>query len=169
MGFWSRRPRREPLLNARHRAARLAWAREPRDWKRVAWNDESRCRREAENMAAFGDGSCNFEPCSSDEDDTCGGTPSLKFHTTPTGGRLSFDIFKVRLHGRSSAGLGSNTDTSRLSLAFYFHFALTRIYTSKTRGFMVATINRGCFCRWMHSSRRRVICPRHLNDRFSVD
>ncbi|GFS81274.1 HTH_Tnp_Tc3_2 domain-containing protein [Trichonephila clavipes] len=42
----SRRPKREPLLNARHRVARLAWAREHRDWseedwKRVVWSDES--------------------------------------------------------------------------------------------------------------------------------
>ncbi|GFU78487.1 transposable element Tcb1 transposase [Trichonephila clavipes] len=46
MGFGSRRPTRVPLLNARHRPARLAWARERRDWivedwKRVAWSDES--------------------------------------------------------------------------------------------------------------------------------
>ncbi|GFU85476.1 transposable element Tc1 transposase [Trichonephila clavipes] len=39
-----------PLLNARHEAARLVWAREHRDWsvedwKRVAWRDESRFRQ----------------------------------------------------------------------------------------------------------------------------
>ncbi|GFW83410.1 HTH_Tnp_Tc3_2 domain-containing protein [Trichonephila clavipes] len=49
IGFGSRRPTRVPLLNARHRAARLAWAREDRDWsvedwKRVTWSDESRFR-----------------------------------------------------------------------------------------------------------------------------
>ncbi|GFV06504.1 HTH_Tnp_Tc3_2 domain-containing protein [Trichonephila clavipes] len=49
MGFGSRRPTRVPLLNARHRAARLAWAREQRDWsvedwKQVAWNYVSRFR-----------------------------------------------------------------------------------------------------------------------------
>ncbi|GFX33108.1 uncharacterized protein TNCV_5042761 [Trichonephila clavipes] len=49
MGFGSRRPSRVPLLNARHRAARLARVREHRDWsveswKRVAWSDESRFR-----------------------------------------------------------------------------------------------------------------------------
>ncbi|GFX12152.1 transposable element Tcb2 transposase [Trichonephila clavipes] len=49
MGFVSHRPKRVPLLNARHRTTRLAWAREPRDWsvedwKRVAWSDESRFR-----------------------------------------------------------------------------------------------------------------------------
>ncbi|GFT37945.1 HTH_Tnp_Tc3_2 domain-containing protein [Trichonephila clavipes] len=49
MGFVSRRPTRVPLLNARHRAESLAWSREHRDWsvedwKRVAWNDESRFR-----------------------------------------------------------------------------------------------------------------------------
>ncbi|GFS78875.1 HTH_Tnp_Tc3_2 domain-containing protein [Trichonephila clavipes] len=48
-GFGSRRPTRVPLLNACHRATRLAWAREHRDWsvedwKRVAWSDESRFR-----------------------------------------------------------------------------------------------------------------------------
>ncbi|GBM72907.1 hypothetical protein AVEN_68487-1 [Araneus ventricosus] len=47
LGCGIRRPTRVPLLNARHRAARLAWARELRewtleDWKRVAWSDESR-------------------------------------------------------------------------------------------------------------------------------
>ncbi|GBM09781.1 hypothetical protein AVEN_101819-1 [Araneus ventricosus] len=49
MGFGSRRPMRVPLLNTRHRAARLAWAREHRewtleDWKRAAWSEESRFR-----------------------------------------------------------------------------------------------------------------------------
>ncbi|GBM04891.1 hypothetical protein AVEN_252830-1 [Araneus ventricosus] len=49
MGFGSRRPTRVTLLNARHRAARLAWAREQRewtldDWKRVAWSDKSSFR-----------------------------------------------------------------------------------------------------------------------------
>ncbi|GFW67982.1 transposable element Tc1 transposase [Trichonephila clavipes] len=49
MGFGSDRFSRVPLLNARLRAARLAWAREHRncsveDWKRVAWSNESRFR-----------------------------------------------------------------------------------------------------------------------------
>ncbi|GFV34904.1 HTH_Tnp_Tc3_2 domain-containing protein [Trichonephila clavipes] len=49
MGFGSRRPTRVLLLNARHRAVRLAWAREHRncrveDSKRVAWSEESRFR-----------------------------------------------------------------------------------------------------------------------------
>ncbi|GFW99816.1 transposable element Tc1 transposase [Trichonephila clavipes] len=49
MGFGSRRPTSVPLLNARHRDARLVWAREHRDWsvddwERVAWGDESRFR-----------------------------------------------------------------------------------------------------------------------------
>ncbi|GBN46481.1 Transposable element Tcb2 transposase [Araneus ventricosus] len=49
MGFESRRPTKVQLLNARHRAARLAWARESRewtleDWNCVAWSDESRFR-----------------------------------------------------------------------------------------------------------------------------
>ncbi|GFV47615.1 HTH_Tnp_Tc3_2 domain-containing protein [Trichonephila clavipes] len=44
VGFGSRRPLRVPLLNVRHRAARLAWARDwnEEDWKRIAWSDESR-------------------------------------------------------------------------------------------------------------------------------
>ncbi|GFW90183.1 HTH_Tnp_Tc3_2 domain-containing protein [Trichonephila clavipes] len=47
MGFGSRLSMRVPRLNARHWAARLAWAKENRDWnvegwKRVAWSDESR-------------------------------------------------------------------------------------------------------------------------------
>ncbi|GFW84272.1 HTH_Tnp_Tc3_2 domain-containing protein [Trichonephila clavipes] len=46
MGFGSCRCTRVPLLKARHRVARLAWARELRDWsvddsKRVAWRAES--------------------------------------------------------------------------------------------------------------------------------
>ncbi|GBM01549.1 Transposable element Tc1 transposase [Araneus ventricosus] len=49
MGFGRRRSTRVPLLNSLHRAARLAWAREHRewtleDWKRVAWSYESRFR-----------------------------------------------------------------------------------------------------------------------------
>ncbi|GFW01891.1 HTH_Tnp_Tc3_2 domain-containing protein [Trichonephila clavipes] len=47
MCFGSRLPTRVALLNARHRAERLAWAREHRDWsvenwKQEAWSDESR-------------------------------------------------------------------------------------------------------------------------------
>ncbi|GFU66879.1 uncharacterized protein TNCV_895151 [Trichonephila clavipes] len=49
MGIGSHRPTIVPLLNARHRAARFAWASEHRDWsvedwKRVACSDESRFR-----------------------------------------------------------------------------------------------------------------------------
>ncbi|GFU91381.1 transposable element Tc1 transposase [Trichonephila clavipes] len=43
MSFGSHRPTRVPLLNARHRAARLAWAREHRDWRSqlaTGWLDE---------------------------------------------------------------------------------------------------------------------------------
>ncbi|GFU81567.1 hypothetical protein TNCV_4926981 [Trichonephila clavipes] len=45
MGFGSHRPTTIPLLNAHHRAARLALTRYHRDrsaegWKRVAWRDE---------------------------------------------------------------------------------------------------------------------------------
>ena len=47
MGFRSRRPSRVPLLTKRHKALRLAWARQHRhwtlnDWKNVVWSDESR-------------------------------------------------------------------------------------------------------------------------------
>ncbi|GFW99062.1 hypothetical protein TNCV_3008321 [Trichonephila clavipes] len=35
---------------------------------------------------AFGDGPRNFEPWSSDVDDTSAGTPSPNYHITPTGG-----------------------------------------------------------------------------------
>ncbi|GFX79039.1 transposable element Tcb2 transposase [Trichonephila clavipes] len=47
MGFRSRRPTRVPLLTVRHKALRLAWARQHRywtvdGWKRVARPDESR-------------------------------------------------------------------------------------------------------------------------------
>ncbi|GFW33865.1 HTH_Tnp_Tc3_2 domain-containing protein [Trichonephila clavipes] len=49
VGFGSRRPTRVPLLNACHQVARLAWARQHRDWsvedrKRVTWSDEPRFR-----------------------------------------------------------------------------------------------------------------------------
>ncbi|GFV83612.1 hypothetical protein TNCV_3611881 [Trichonephila clavipes] len=60
----------------------------------------------------FGDGPRNFEPWSSDEDDTRTDTASPNFHTTPTRGRLSVIIFNVHLpplHGGSSAVLGSNS------------------------------------------------------------
>ncbi|GFU48107.1 HTH_Tnp_Tc3_2 domain-containing protein [Trichonephila clavipes] len=43
MSFGNRRSTEVPLLNARHRAARLAWGRELRDI-RVAWGDEPRFR-----------------------------------------------------------------------------------------------------------------------------
>ncbi|GFX72374.1 hypothetical protein TNCV_1253281 [Trichonephila clavipes] len=47
MDFASRRPTRVPMLNAHHQAARLAWAREHRNWrienwKRVARSAETR-------------------------------------------------------------------------------------------------------------------------------
>ncbi|GFV65770.1 uncharacterized protein TNCV_4154061 [Trichonephila clavipes] len=38
---------------------------------------------------SFGDGPRNFEPWSSDVDDTLAGTPSPNYHTTPMGGRFS--------------------------------------------------------------------------------
>ncbi|GFT22211.1 uncharacterized protein TNCV_3272491 [Trichonephila clavipes] len=38
---------------------------------------------------AFGDGPRNFEPWSSDEDDTLARAPSLNYYTTPMGGRLN--------------------------------------------------------------------------------
>ncbi|GFV41077.1 transposable element Tcb2 transposase [Trichonephila clavipes] len=49
MGFGNHRPTRVALLNAPHRAAHLARAREHRywsleDWKQVAWSDEFRFR-----------------------------------------------------------------------------------------------------------------------------
>ncbi|GBL74166.1 Transposable element Tc1 transposase [Araneus ventricosus] len=42
MGLCSRRPTRVPLLTKRHRELCLQWAREHRNWNRVAWSDESR-------------------------------------------------------------------------------------------------------------------------------
>ncbi|GFX56623.1 hypothetical protein TNCV_3954501 [Trichonephila clavipes] len=38
---------------------------------------------------AFGDGPRNFEPWSSEVDDTWAGTPTPNYHTTSTGGRFS--------------------------------------------------------------------------------
>ncbi|GFX93857.1 hypothetical protein TNCV_3412201 [Trichonephila clavipes] len=57
MGIRSSRPTRVSLLYAHHRDARLAWARKRQEWsveawKQVAWNDESRFRQKAENMAS---------------------------------------------------------------------------------------------------------------------
>ncbi|GFT71414.1 DUF4817 domain-containing protein [Trichonephila clavipes] len=52
--------------------------------------------------SAFGDGPRNFEPWSSDKDNTS----FPNFHTTPNGGCLSFDKFNVHrlaIHGESSA------------------------------------------------------------------
>ncbi|GFS81326.1 hypothetical protein TNCV_1225131 [Trichonephila clavipes] len=52
----------------------------------------------------FGNGTRNFEPWASDEDNTLADTPI--FPTTPAGGRLSLDIFNVHrppLHGGFSA------------------------------------------------------------------
>ncbi|GFS63546.1 fibroblast growth factor receptor-like 1 [Trichonephila clavipes] len=46
---------------------------------------------------AFGGGPRNFEPRSSDEDDTLPGTPSPNFHTTPTRRCLSIDRFNALL------------------------------------------------------------------------
>ncbi|GFU87012.1 hypothetical protein TNCV_4840581 [Trichonephila clavipes] len=54
----------------------------------------------------------HFEPWSSDEDYTWVGIPSSDFHTPPTGGHLSVDIFNVHrppLHGRPSVIIGSNS------------------------------------------------------------
>ncbi|GFW71638.1 hypothetical protein TNCV_2548511 [Trichonephila clavipes] len=61
---------------------------------------------------AFGDGPRNFEPWSSNEEDTSADKPSHNFYTTPTGGRLRINIFNVHrphLHGGSSVALGSNS------------------------------------------------------------
>ncbi|GFW40867.1 hypothetical protein TNCV_4369151 [Trichonephila clavipes] len=58
----------------------------------------------------FRDGSRNFEPSSSDEDDTQTGTSLLT--SILTGGRLSLDRFNVHLsplHGGPSAILGLNS------------------------------------------------------------
>ncbi|GFV78135.1 hypothetical protein TNCV_3045141 [Trichonephila clavipes] len=50
---------------------------------------------------AFGDGPCNSESWSRDEDDTRVGIPSSNFHSTPTGGRLSFNGFNEQIcYGR---------------------------------------------------------------------
>ncbi|GFW97461.1 hypothetical protein TNCV_4991371 [Trichonephila clavipes] len=44
---------------------------------------------ESNYTRAFGNGPRNFEPWSNDVNDTCAGTPSPNYHTTPTGGRFS--------------------------------------------------------------------------------
>ncbi|GFS73333.1 hypothetical protein TNCV_4712101 [Trichonephila clavipes] len=57
----------------------------------------------------FSDGSRNFEPWSSEEDDTPKLAHSPNFHISPTGGCLSLNIFNMHQpprHGRSSAVLG---------------------------------------------------------------
>ncbi|GFW46891.1 hypothetical protein TNCV_2982471 [Trichonephila clavipes] len=52
-------------------------------------------KRHLSNQEWDGDGPCNFEPQSSDENETGAGPPSLNFHITPTAGRLSPDRFDV--------------------------------------------------------------------------
>ncbi|GFW34208.1 hypothetical protein TNCV_384241 [Trichonephila clavipes] len=59
---------------------------------------------------AFGDGPRNFEPWSSDEEDTWADTPSPKYPTTPKRGYLSSrtDLTCIApLHDESSVVLGS--------------------------------------------------------------
>ncbi|GFY15766.1 hypothetical protein TNCV_1284111 [Trichonephila clavipes] len=46
-------------------------------------------RRRRSYTRALGNGPRNFEPWSSDVDDTCAGTPSPNYHTTGTGRRFS--------------------------------------------------------------------------------
>ncbi|GFS83383.1 transposable element Tc1 transposase [Trichonephila clavipes] len=78
VGYGSRRPTRVPLLNVRHRAACLAWARKHsdwsvEDWKRVAWSDESRFRllNAHGRLRIWSQGSCipvfQQEDCTSDK------------------------------------------------------------------------------------------------------
>ncbi|GFU97098.1 hypothetical protein TNCV_3347441 [Trichonephila clavipes] len=63
-------------------------------------------------QSVFGDRPRNFEPWSSDEDDTWADTPSPNFHTTPTGRHWSLNTFIVHrqlLYGGSSAVLDLNS------------------------------------------------------------
>ncbi|GFU12993.1 RNase H domain-containing protein [Trichonephila clavipes] len=59
---------------------------------------------------AFGDGPRNFEPWSSDEDETCAGTPSPRYHTKPRMFEFSTNLTCIApLHGGSTVALVSNS------------------------------------------------------------
>ncbi|GFW82354.1 hypothetical protein TNCV_3818351 [Trichonephila clavipes] len=59
---------------------------------------------------AFGDRPRNFEPWSSDEDDTRAGTPSPNYHTNGRRFQLSTDLTCIAaLHGGSLVVLGLNS------------------------------------------------------------
>ncbi|GFU54580.1 hypothetical protein TNCV_3025281 [Trichonephila clavipes] len=67
--------------------------------------------KDGSRSKAIGDVTRNFCPLQSDEADNLEPS-SPNFHSTPTGGRLSFDILdmhRLRLHGRFSVVLGSNS------------------------------------------------------------
>ncbi|GFU55141.1 uncharacterized protein TNCV_426461 [Trichonephila clavipes] len=68
MGFGSRRLTTVPLLNARHRTARLVWAREHRDWSVDDWKRGVVCSDESGFRLHNVDGSLRIwrqahEPC----------------------------------------------------------------------------------------------------------
>ncbi|GFX47166.1 hypothetical protein TNCV_2747421 [Trichonephila clavipes] len=53
-------------------------------------------------MRAFGDGPCNFEPWSSDVEDTLAGTPYPKYHTNGRTFKILTDLTCIEpLHGGS--------------------------------------------------------------------
>ncbi|GFW93748.1 hypothetical protein TNCV_4542751 [Trichonephila clavipes] len=61
-------------------------------------------------MRAFGDGPRNFEPWSSDVDDTSAGTPSPNYHTNGRTSQLSTDLECITaLRGGSLVEQGSNS------------------------------------------------------------
>ncbi|GFY22600.1 hypothetical protein TNCV_2178611 [Trichonephila clavipes] len=78
----------------------------------LLWHNQRRPHEEQWGRRVFGDRPRNFEPWSSDEDDTWADTPSPDFHTTPTGRHWSLNTFIVHgllLYGGSSAVLDSNS------------------------------------------------------------
>ncbi|GFX58378.1 hypothetical protein TNCV_306681 [Trichonephila clavipes] len=75
-------------------------------------SERSCCDWSMELREVLGDRPRNFEPRSSDEDDTWADTPSPDFHTTPTGRHWSLNTFIVHrplLYSGSSAVLDLNS------------------------------------------------------------
>ncbi|GFU34504.1 hypothetical protein TNCV_1992441 [Trichonephila clavipes] len=102
----------------------------PRQWIMVQYYEVRRHEpispRAAEHYSSsFGDGPNNFEPRSSDEDDTGTGTPSPNFHITPTRECLSFGRCNVRHPPtrRVFSGTGLELMTRRLRVHYLDHSA----------------------------------------------
>ncbi|GFW81521.1 hypothetical protein TNCV_2881991 [Trichonephila clavipes] len=83
---------------------------------------------------AFDDGPRNFELWSSDVDDTCAGTPSPNYHTTPTGDVSALDRFSVHrcLTRRVFSGTGLELVTKPATIRYLYHSATAASECSST-------------------------------------